>query len=118
MPSPLTLEDVERIAALAHLDLTPDEKQLFARQLTQILDYAERLQEVETTDVSATWHSVSEIASLRADERRESLSNEAAPRSSKSSSERILPMDTVPKRYLIFSSPFLLRNQKRAMVES
>ena len=78
MPSPLTLEDVERIAALAHLDLTPDEKQLFARQLTQILDYAERLQEVETTDVSVTWHPVSEIASLRADERRESLSNEAA----------------------------------------
>ncbi len=78
MPSPLTLKDVERIAALAHLELTADEKQLFARQLAQILGYAERLQEVETTNVSADWRPVSETAELRPDERRESLSNEAA----------------------------------------
>jgi aspartyl-tRNA(Asn)/glutamyl-tRNA(Gln) amidotransferase subunit C len=78
MPSPLTLEDVERIAALAHLELTADEKQLFARQLAQILGFAERLQEVETTNVSADWRPVSETAELRSDERRESLSNDAA----------------------------------------
>ena len=78
MPSPLTLKDVERIAALAHLELTADEKQLFARQLAQVLGYAERLQEVETTNVSATWRPVSETSALRPDERRESLSNEAA----------------------------------------
>ena len=78
MSSPLTLKDVERIAALAHLDLTRDEKQLFTRQLAQILEYAERLQEVDTTDVSAAWQPVSEPAPLRPDEPRESLSNEAA----------------------------------------
>jgi aspartyl-tRNA(Asn)/glutamyl-tRNA(Gln) amidotransferase subunit C len=78
MPSPLTLEDVERIAALAHLELTADEKQLFARQLAQILGFAERLQEVETTNVPADWRPVTETAELRSDERRESLSNEAA----------------------------------------
>ncbi len=78
MPSPLTLKDVERIAALAHLELTADEKQLFARQLARILGYAERLQEVETTNVSATWRPVSDTAAPRPDERRESLSNEAA----------------------------------------
>ena len=60
MPSPLTLKDVERLAALAHLELTAEEKKLFARQLAQILGYAERLQEVETTNVSADWRPVSE----------------------------------------------------------
>ena len=78
MLSPLTLKDVERIVALAHLELTAEEKKLFARQLAQILGYAERLQEVETTNVSTDWRPVSETAELRPDERRESLSNEAA----------------------------------------
>ena len=78
MPSPLTPKDVERIAALAHLDLTLEEQQLFTRQLAQILDYAERLQEVDTTGVSASWQPGSQTAPLRQDVRRESLSNEAA----------------------------------------
>ena len=78
MPSPLTIQDVERIARLAHLDLTPEERTLFARQLGQVLEYAERLQEVDTKNVSATWHPVSEPAPLRPDEGRASLTNEAA----------------------------------------
>ena len=78
MPSSLTLQDVERVAALAHLDLTPEEKKLFTRQLAQILEYAERLQEVETTNVAADWRPTSHTAPPRADELRESLSNEAA----------------------------------------
>ena len=47
--SALTIADVERIAALAHLDLTADEKTRFARQLADILDYAQQLQAVNTT---------------------------------------------------------------------
>ena len=50
----LTVADVERIAALAHLELTDEEKQLFTRQLADILDYARQLQTVETTGVPAT----------------------------------------------------------------
>src|SRR5262249_49922673 len=42
--SVLSLEEVERIAQLAHLELTDDEKQLFARQLANILTYAEQVQ--------------------------------------------------------------------------
>ena len=52
----LTAEDVERIAALAHLELTDDEKQLFTRQLADILAYAEQLQALDTTGVPATAH--------------------------------------------------------------
>ena len=56
MSTPLTIADVERIAALAHLELTPDEKQVFTKQLADILSYAEQLQAIDTAGVAATAH--------------------------------------------------------------
>ncbi len=67
MSSSLTKTDVERIAALAHLELTDEEIALFARQLADILTYAERLQEVDTTGVTATWHPGGSHGPLRED---------------------------------------------------
>jgi len=78
MPSRLTRADVDRIAALAHLDLTPEERELFTKQLADVLDYAERLLEVNTDDVSVTWHPVSLSSPLRDDEVCDSLSREDA----------------------------------------
>lgn len=54
--TPLTIADVERIAALAHLELTPEEKQVFTKQLADILSYAEQLQAIDTKGVAATAH--------------------------------------------------------------
>ena len=54
--SSLTIADVERIAALAHLELTDEEKHLFTRQLADILSYAEQLQAIDTSGVPATAH--------------------------------------------------------------
>lgn len=51
MASQLTGEEVARIAELARLELTPDEAEMFARQLTAILDYAGRVQEVDTSSL-------------------------------------------------------------------
>ena len=73
MSSPLTLADVERIAALAHLELTDEEKQTFTRQLADILTYAEQLQQIDTTGVEATAH-VNAHEAERDDEPRPSLS--------------------------------------------
>ena len=56
MSSGLTIADVERIAALAQLELTADEKQLFTRQLADILAYAEQVQAIDTSGVPATAH--------------------------------------------------------------
>jgi aspartyl-tRNA(Asn)/glutamyl-tRNA(Gln) amidotransferase subunit C len=53
---PLTTADVERIAALAHLELTGEEKHVFRKQLADILVYAEQLQAIDTTGVAATAH--------------------------------------------------------------
>jgi aspartyl-tRNA(Asn)/glutamyl-tRNA(Gln) amidotransferase subunit C len=45
----LILGEVEHIALLARLDLTLDEKARFCEQLSAILDYAARLQQVDTS---------------------------------------------------------------------
>lgn len=74
MSSALTIADVERVAALAYLDLTADEKALFTRQLDGILDYARQLQAIDTTGVPATAHVHAHQESEREDERRASLS--------------------------------------------
>jgi len=56
MSAELTVADVERVAALAHIELTPEERQLFTRQLADILHYAEQIQALDTTGVPATAH--------------------------------------------------------------
>ena len=56
MATELTVREVERIAALAHLELTDEEKALFTRQLADILAYAEQVQAVDTSGVPATAH--------------------------------------------------------------
>ena len=56
MSTPLTIAEVERIAALAQLELSDDEKRTFAQQLADVLAYVEQLQDVDTTGVAATAH--------------------------------------------------------------
>lgn len=78
MSSPLTIAHVERIAALAHLELTGEEKALFTRQLADILAYAEQLQAVDTSGVPATAHVHAGERSEREDEPHASLTVEEA----------------------------------------
>jgi aspartyl-tRNA(Asn)/glutamyl-tRNA(Gln) amidotransferase subunit C len=52
MAETLTRADVERIATLARLELTPDEVTLFAGQLTAILAYADQVQQVDTSGIA------------------------------------------------------------------
>ena len=54
MPAGLTKAQVERIATLAHLELTTEEIDLFARQLGDILTYAEQVQSIDTSNVPPT----------------------------------------------------------------
>jgi aspartyl-tRNA(Asn)/glutamyl-tRNA(Gln) amidotransferase subunit C len=72
-----TRTDVERVAHLARLELTDDEKELYARQLAEILAYAEQIQRVETDGVPPTSHA-GEAAMMREDELRPSLPREAS----------------------------------------
>jgi aspartyl-tRNA(Asn)/glutamyl-tRNA(Gln) amidotransferase subunit C len=72
MPQSLTRADVERIAALARLQLTGDEANVFAVQLTEILAYAEQVQAVDTSGVSAP-ESAGASRAVRVDEPRSSF---------------------------------------------
>jgi aspartyl-tRNA(Asn)/glutamyl-tRNA(Gln) amidotransferase subunit C len=78
MSTPLSLADVERIAALANLELTEEEKHLFTRQLAEILAYAEQVQRLDTSGVPATAHVHAEIRAERGDVPKPSLSVEDA----------------------------------------
>ena len=73
MSPDLTIADVERIAALAHLELTAEEKVLFTRQLADILAYARQVQAVDTSGVPATAHVHAGQRTEREDELRDSL---------------------------------------------
>ena len=73
MSTDFTLRDVERIAQLARLALTEEEKALFGRQLADILAYVEQLRDVDTSGVPATSHSLMAGSGFRDDETKPSL---------------------------------------------
>lgn len=50
----LSHDEVRRIAELAKLDLTDDEVALYAGQLSSVLRYFERLQQVDTSHIEPT----------------------------------------------------------------
>ena len=50
----LSLEEVRHIAKLARLQLSPEEESRFQNQLSDILDYAQRLQEIDTDHIPPT----------------------------------------------------------------
>ena len=74
MPA-FTPDDVDRIAELARLELTAEERSLFARQLADILAYAEQIQQVDTEDVPPMSHAAA-AESLRDDQERPGLTAE------------------------------------------
>jgi aspartyl-tRNA(Asn)/glutamyl-tRNA(Gln) amidotransferase subunit C len=48
---PITEADVEKVALLAHVEITPDELKVFAPQMADIVAYVEQLNALDTTDV-------------------------------------------------------------------
>lgn len=48
---PITEADVEKVAQLAHMEITPEELKIFAPQMAEIVSYVEQLNEVATSDV-------------------------------------------------------------------
>ncbi|CAG0971640.1 Glutamyl-tRNA(Gln) amidotransferase subunit C [Anaerolineae bacterium] len=54
MPVELSHDEVRKIAELAKLELTDDEVTLYAGQLSSILQYFRRLQELDTSHIPPT----------------------------------------------------------------
>ncbi len=69
----INISDVEHVARLARLDLSEEEKEMFTAQLSAILKYAEKLNELDTDNVEPTTHVLHVSNVMREDEVKESL---------------------------------------------
>ncbi len=78
MPGHFTREDVVRVARLAHLELEPEEQDLFTRQLDDILAYATHVQDVDTSGVPPTSHALVAEIPMRDDAARPGLARDEA----------------------------------------
>ncbi len=74
----LTLDEVRHVAELAKLRLTDAEIAQYAEQLSAILDYAQILQAVDTSNVPPTPYVLPLENVMREDEPAAGLPNEAA----------------------------------------
>lgn len=72
----LTREEVEHMAELAKLGLTEEEIERYRQQLSAILEYARRLQELDTQAIPPTASVLALQNVMRADETRPSLPRE------------------------------------------
>ena len=63
----LTREEVQRIAVLARLRLTPEEETQLTEQLDHILAYMEKLDELDTSKVEPFSQAVDAVNALRED---------------------------------------------------
>lgn len=70
--------DVEYVAQLARIKLTPEEITTFQSQLGQVLEHVAKLNEVDVSEVEPMAHSFPIYNVFREDEIRESLDREAA----------------------------------------
>lgn len=64
----ITLEQIEHLEELARIHLIPKERKLYAKQLSSVLDYVNKLQEVDVEGVEPTGHASERKNILRDDE--------------------------------------------------
>ncbi|MFY4727602.1 Asp-tRNA(Asn)/Glu-tRNA(Gln) amidotransferase subunit GatC [Nitrospira sp. BLG_2] len=69
----ITQQDVEKMAQLARLAVTPAEKETFAKQLTQILTHVDTLNQYDTTGINPTAVAMGQVNVFREDLVRPSL---------------------------------------------
>ena len=86
--------DVKYVTHLARIALTPDEQEKFGAQLSNILGYIEKLNQLDVSRVEPTAHAVPLVNVFRPDEVRPSLSNAEALRNAPASANGLF---MVPK---------------------
>jgi len=92
--SKVTVETVDHVAKLAHLSLTQEERATFARQLDEILAYAESIQSLDTEAVPPMSHAGT-AERLREDGPREELAGERALASAPDAADRLFRVPRV-----------------------
>ena len=72
----ISVKEIEHIANLSRITLTVDEKNTFAKQLTNILDYIEKLNELDTDEVPPMAYATSLKNVFREDDLKSSFSRQ------------------------------------------
>jgi aspartyl-tRNA(Asn)/glutamyl-tRNA(Gln) amidotransferase subunit C len=93
MSGQVSLEDVERVAELANLDLAADEKPRMQRDLNAILEYAAQLGELDTRSVEP----MAQVADLLDDSADAGLGASLRVDSLRPSLDRALVMEEAPE---------------------
>lgn len=70
--------EIDHIIMLARLELTKKEKELFSKQLSNIIEYMNKLNELDTTDVIPTAHVIPMKNVFREDKLKPSLPKDKA----------------------------------------
>ena len=64
----ITIKDVEHVAKLARLELTEEEKELYTKQLGDVLKYVDQMNEVDTSNVKPMTQVIDFVNVMREDE--------------------------------------------------
>jgi aspartyl-tRNA(Asn)/glutamyl-tRNA(Gln) amidotransferase subunit C len=91
----VTLKDVEHIAELARLKFSKDELENFTHQLNQILEYMEKLNELDTKNVEPLSHPIEGNNIFREDELKQSISREEALKNAPDSDDEFFKVPKV-----------------------
>lgn len=91
----VTIKDVEHVAKLARLEFSEEEKQTFTRQLNQILEFIEKLNELDTTNVEPLSHVIELTNVFREDKVRPSSPVEEALKNAPSRTEKFFKVPKV-----------------------
>jgi aspartyl-tRNA(Asn)/glutamyl-tRNA(Gln) amidotransferase subunit C len=75
---PVTKKEVEKIAELAQLKFSEEELENFTPQMNEILNYMEKLNELDTENVEPLSHPVEQTNIFREDELKPSITTEDA----------------------------------------
>ena len=86
--------DVKYVAHLARIALTPEEQEKFGAQLSNILGYIDKLNQLDVSGIEPTAHAVPLVNVFRPDEVRPSLPNAEALRNAPASANGLF---MVPK---------------------
>ena len=94
----ISSKEIEKIAQLAHLKLNDEEKEQLAEEVGKILDYVNKLNEVNTDNVLPLSHTVEIKNVFRPDEVKPSLSRKEALKNAPRKNEKFFRVPKVVKK--------------------
>ena len=87
--------DIDKVVNLASLTLTKSEKDTFEKQLTSILNYVSKLEEIDTEKIEPIGHITGSKNVTREDEPTPSLSQEEATKNAKKIHNGFFEVDAI-----------------------